>query len=100
MAEFNGSEGTPQKKRSAIALHYDLDKDHAPKVTAKGKGAIADRILELARENNIPIHEDPDLIEVLSKLDLGQEIPADLYKLIAEVLVYVYRSNNKVGKIL
>ena len=88
------------QKRSALAIRYDKDKDNAPKVVAKGKGTIADRILELARDNDIPIHEDPDLIEVLSKLDLGQEIPADLYKLIAEVLVYVYRSNNKVNKFL
>ena len=100
MAEIKNGETPVPKKRSAIALHYDLDKDHAPKITAKGKGSIAEKILDLARENNIPIHEDPDLIEVLSKLDLGQEIPADLYKLIAEVLVYVYRSNNKVGKII
>ena len=87
-------------KKSALAVHYDKVKDNAPRVVAKGKGTIADKIIELAQENNIPIHEDPDLIEVLSKLDLGQEIPPDLYKLIAEVLVYVYRSNNKVNKIL
>ena len=87
-------------KKSALAVHYDKAKDNAPKVVAKGKGTIAEKIIELARENNIPIHEDPDLIEVLSKLDLGQEIPPELYKLIAEVLVYVYRSNNKVNKIL
>jgi flagellar biosynthesis protein len=87
-------------KKSALAVHYDKIKDNAPRVVAKGKGSIAEKIIELARENNIPIHEDPDLIEVLSKLDLGQEIPPELYKLIAEVLVYVYRSNNKVNKIL
>jgi|ERR1035437_127117 flagellar biosynthesis protein len=86
-------------KKSALAIHYDKDKDRAPRITAKGKGTIAEKILELARENNIPIHEDPDLLEVLSKLDLGQEIPPDLYKLIAEVLVYVYKSNNKASKI-
>lgn len=91
---------THKPKKSALAISYDKDKDGAPKISAKGKGHIADKIIELARENNIPIHEDPDLIEVLSKLDLGQEIPPDLYKLIAEVLVYVYRSNNKASKIL
>jgi len=100
MTENNPGDKAPKKKISALALHYDKDRDHAPKITAKGKGSIAEKILELARENNIPIHEDPDLIEVLSKLDLGQEIPPDLYKLIAEVLVYVYKSNNKVSKIL
>lgn len=90
----------PKPKKSALAISYDKDRDSAPKISAKGKGTVAERIIELAKENNIPIHEDPDLIEVLSKLDLGQEIPPDLYKLIAEVLVYVYRSNNKASKIL
>lgn len=97
--EKNGNSARITKK-SALAVHYDKVKDNAPRVVAKGKGSIADKIIELAEQNNIPIHEDPDLIEVLSKLDLGQEIPPELYKLIAEVLVYVYRSNNKVNKIL
>jgi flagellar biosynthesis protein len=87
-------------KKTAVAVSYNKEKDSAPKITAKGKGAVADKIIELAKKNNIPMHEDPDMIEVLSKLDLGQEIPADLYKLIAEVLVYVYRANNKVKTIL
>jgi flagellar biosynthesis protein len=89
----------PVLKKAAIAVHYDKQKDVAPKIVAKGKGAIADKIIELARKNDIPMYEDKDLIEVLSKLDLGQEIPAEMYKLIAEVLVCVYRSNNKAGKI-
>ena len=87
------------EKKSAIAVHYDKDKDVAPKIVAKGKGTIAEKIIELARKNDIPMYEDRDLIEILSKLDLGQEIPAEMYKLIAEVLVFVYRSNNKAGKI-
>ncbi len=82
-------------KKTAVAISYDKERDSAPKISAKGKGAVADKIIELAKKNNIPMHEDPDMIEVLSKLDLGQEIPAELYKLIAEVLVYVYRANNK-----
>jgi flagellar biosynthesis protein len=86
-------------KKTAIAVHYDKESDTAPKIVAKGKGSIADKIIDLARKNEIPLYEDKDLIEVLSKLDLGQEIPAEMYKLIAEVLVYVYRSNNKAGKI-
>lgn len=89
-----------QQKKAAIAVHYEKEKDTAPKVVAKGKGVVADKIIELARKNDIPLYEDPDLIEVLSKLDLGQEIPAEMYKLIAEVLVYVYRSNNKAKKII
>jgi flagellar biosynthesis protein len=88
-----------QPKKTAIAVHYDKDRDTAPKIVAKGKGSIADKIIELAKKNEIPLYEDKDLIEVLSKLDLGAEIPAEMYRLIAEVLVYVYRSNNKAGKI-
>jgi flagellar biosynthesis protein len=89
-----------KNRKTAIAVTYDKDSDTAPKIVAKGKGAVADRIIELAEKSGIPLHEDPDLVEVLSKLDLGQEIPPELYKLIAEVLVYIYKSNNKVGKIL
>jgi flagellar biosynthesis protein len=88
------------QKKSAIAINYDKEKDVAPKIVAKGKGVVADKIIELAKQNNIPLYEDPDLIEVLSKLDLGQEIPPELYKLIAEVLIYIYKSNNKINKIL
>jgi len=90
----------PEKKLNAIAVKYDKEKDGAPRIAAKGKGNIAEKIIELAKKNDIPLYEDPDLIEVLSKLDLGQEIPAELYKLIAEVLVYVYKANGKSGRIL
>jgi len=88
------------KKKAAVAVQYDKNTDRAPKVVAKGKGAVAEKILELAHKNGIPMHEDPDLIEILSKLDLGQEIPPEMYKLIAEVLVFVYKSNNKASKII
>ena len=87
-------------KKAAIAVHYEKEFDTAPRIVAKGKGSIAEKIIELARKNAVPLYEDPDLIEVLSKLDLGQEIPSEMYKLIAEVLVYVYRSNNKAKKII
>lgn len=87
-------------KQKAVAIHYDKNTDNAPKIVAKGKGILAEKIIELAKKNDIPIHEDADLIEILSKLDLGQEIPPELYKLIAEILVYIYKSNNKAKKIL
>lgn len=87
-------------KKTAVVINYNKEKDTAPKIIAKGKGILAEKIIEIAKQNNIPIYEDPDLIEVLSKLDLGQEIPPQLYKLIAEVLIYVYKSNNKINKIL
>ena len=62
---------------------------------AKGSGDLAERIIELARENNIPIQENPDLIAVLSQLDLNKEIPSELYKPIAEILSFVYRVNDQ-----
>jgi flagellar biosynthesis protein len=86
--------------KTAVAVTYEKEHDSAPKIVAKGKGAVAEKIIELAKKNGVPMHEDPDLVEVLSKLDLGQEIPPEMYKLIAEVLVYVYRANNRAGKIL
>jgi flagellar biosynthesis protein len=87
---------TPRRgPRSAIALRYDLAKDNAPKVVAKGKGAVAERIMELAKANGVPVHEDPELIEALAKLDVQQEIPAELYQVMAEVLTFIYRANKK-----
>ena len=80
---------------SATALKYRPPEDSAPRLVARGRGEIAERILDLAREHNIPIREDPDLIAVLSQLDLDKEIPAELYKPIAEILSFVYRVNEK-----
>lgn len=65
---------------------------------AKGKGHLADLILEKAKENGIPVQEDSSLVEVLSKLDIDQEIPSELYTLVAEILSFVYRSDRKAGK--
>jgi len=77
-----------------VALQYQPKLDNAPKVIAKGKGQVAERIIEIAREHNIYIQNDPDLIEVLSQLDLNQEIPPDLYIVIAELLAFVYSLNS------
>ncbi len=89
-----------EKPKKAVALKYEKEKDRAPRVTAKGRGDIAKRILEIAKEHNIPVREDADLVEVLSKLDLEEEIPPDLYRVIAEVLSFIYRINsgNSVAK--
>jgi len=64
-------------------------------VTAKGKGFIAEKIIALAKENNIPIKEDPDLVHLLSQVDLNREIPASLYKVVAELLSFVYKLNDE-----
>ncbi len=82
-------------RQLAVALGYDVDKDASPKVVAKGAGHIAAKIIELAKEHDIPIREDADLVQALSKLDLGELIPSELYPAVAEVLAYVYKMNNK-----
>ena len=68
-----------KNRQKAVALKYEKETDSAPKVIAKGKGKLAEKIIKIARENDIYIHNDPDLIEVLSHLDLNEEIPPDLY---------------------
>ncbi|WP_261306012.1 EscU/YscU/HrcU family type III secretion system export apparatus switch protein [Paenibacillus andongensis] len=87
------SQSTPLKK--AVALRYSPEAQKAPTLIAKGKGHMAEAILQKAKENGIPIQEDSSLVEVLSKLDLDQEIPPELYQLVAEVLSFIYRSDNR-----
>jgi flagellar biosynthesis protein len=88
------SESEP-RQTAAAALKYNPPEDSAPRLIAKGRGEIAERILALARKHRIPIREDPDLIAVLSQLDLDKEIPSELYKPIAEILSFIYRVNEK-----
>lgn len=83
-------------RKKVAAIRYAPGKDTAPKIVAKGSGAVAERILEIAREHNVPLKEDHQLVEVLSRLDLYQEIPPDLYKAVAEVLAFVYKMTKKV----
>ena len=79
----------------AVALGYRPETDNAPKVVASGKGSVARRIIALAREHGIYIHDDPDLVEVLAQLDLNDEIPTDLYIVVSELLAFVYGLNRK-----
>ncbi|KIL35272.1 FhlB domain-containing protein [Cohnella kolymensis] len=83
--------------KKAVALKYEPDQRAAPVVIAKGQGLMAEQILRRAQENGIPVQEDASLVEVLSKLDLEQEIPPELYQLVAEVLSFVYRSDRRAG---
>jgi len=85
-------------RKKAAALSYDKDRDVAPKVTAAGKGYVAERIIELAREHGIPLHEDRSLVEVLVKLDLGDTIPYELYQVVAETLAFIYRVERRARK--
>ena len=82
--------------QKAVALKYDIEKDNAPKVTAKGKGETASNIIKIAKENNIPIKKDEDLIELLSQIDVDKEIPSSMYRAVAEIFSFIYDlSNNK-----
>ncbi len=82
-------------QKKAVALKYDKDKSDAPVVTAKGVGKIADKIIELAQKHQIPIKDDPDLIEVLSSLEINEQIPSEIYAAVAELLAFVYSTNSK-----
>jgi flagellar biosynthesis protein len=84
-----------EKSRLAAALKYDRKKIDAPLLTAKGRGVIAEKIISLARKNGIPIKEDPGLVQILSKLDIDEQIPPVLYKAVAEVLAFVYALNER-----
>ena len=83
------------KIKKAVALKYNRGKDTSPRVTAKGTGLIAEKILELAEKEGIPVAEDPDLVTALAQLDFYEEIPPELYRAVAEILAFAYRVNNK-----
>jgi len=78
----------------AVALAYDPGEGGLPRVTAKGRGELARELIRLAVENNIPIKYDPDLIQVLSTLDIGQAIPEEVYVAVAEILAFIYWVNQ------
>ena len=82
------------QQQLAVALHYD--KKGAPTVVAKGKGTIGAKIIEVAKAHDIPIEENEMLAGALSKVELGDEIPAELYKAVAEVLVFVLRLSGRI----
>ena len=86
------------KVRQAIAIEYDPG-DMAPKVIATGKGALADKIIEKARESDVPLHQDSKLANTLSKLEIGDYIPPELYEVVAEILVFVDEMEKIKGKV-
>jgi flagellar biosynthesis protein len=79
----------------AVALKYTPKVDRAPKITAKGSGRVAEKIIELAKKHGIPIQEDPALVKILSQLDFYQEIPPSVYVVVAEILAFIYSMNKK-----
>ncbi len=81
-------------KREAAALSYHSGPVDAPKLTAKGRGYVAEEIIRRAKENNIPIQEDSSLVALLSQLEINDEIPEDLYQAVAEIFAFLYRMDR------
>ncbi len=82
-------------KTKAAALRYDKKKDNAPKVVAKGEGKVAENIIKIAQLHDLPIRKDEDLIELLSNVELDKEVPDALYKAVAEVFSFIYKTTKK-----
>ncbi|CUA80126.1 EscU/YscU/HrcU family type III secretion system export apparatus switch protein [Anoxybacillus suryakundensis] len=83
------------KRKRAVALSYD-EQHIAPVVVAKGEGMVADRIIERAKQYDIPIYEDETLAAMLGQLQLNETIPEELYKVVAEVFAFIYQIEKKV----
>jgi flagellar biosynthesis protein len=84
--------------KQAAALKYSPGSEGAPKIIALGKGVIAEQIMSKAKEHNVPLYNDPNLAEVLNTLRIGDEIPEELYEVVASVLVFVSNLDKKYGK--
>ena len=82
-------------RKEAIALSYDPQKNAGPTVVAKGKGKIAENILEQATKHEVPVYEDSNLVELLGQLDLNTSIPEELYQAVAEVFAFIYHLDGK-----
>ena len=90
----------PDPARRAVALRYDRKAESstsAPRVVAKGRAHMAERILELASRNDVPVREDADLVQLLSGCELGDEIPVEVYGAVAELFAWLYRVNGELG---
>lgn len=87
-----------QEKKTAVALEYEAG-DKAPKVIATGQGILAEKIIDVAREADVPIHKDEKLARSLSILDIGEYIPPELYSIVAEILVFVDRMDRLQSKV-
>lgn len=85
---------SPDPPKKAVALRYDRSREDAPRVTASGRGSVAENIIAAARVHGVPLHEDANLVETLSALELDATIPTELYRAVAEVLAFIYRLNG------
>ncbi len=89
------SDKIKEKRKQAVALKYEPAADVAPKVVAKGSGYMAENIIKTAQETGVPLKEDDELIEYLMSLNIYEEIPAELYPIIAEILAFIYRIDGQ-----
>jgi flagellar biosynthesis protein len=85
---------SPPPLTQAVALQYDKDTSAAPKLTAKGKGQLAEKIIELAEAHGIPVKQDADLVQLLDRVEVGAEIPLEVYAVVAEIFAYIYKMNQ------
>ena len=82
------------KDSKAVALKYDKDVNNAPEVVASGQRYIATSIIKIAKQNDIPIKKDEDMVELLSKIDINKEVPDTMYKAVAEIFSFIYEITN------
>ena len=85
-----------EKTPKAVALKYNREKNNAPKVIAKGRGEMAEKIIEIAKNHHLPLYEDKNLVSILEALEVESEIPPELYRAVAEVLTFIYRLNGSI----
>lgn len=91
--------GTPKEPlRRAVALRYERAREDAPRVVAQGQGCIAEAILAFASAHGIPVHQDRDMVELLSACELGEEISPELYEVVARLLAFLYRANERIAR--
>lgn len=93
-AEAAEAAAAARRRSVAVALEYDADRDSAPRVTATGRGGLADQIVELALASGVKVRQDPNLAEVLAAVELDTVIPLEAFVAVAEILAYVYRANG------
>ncbi|WJW74549.1 EscU/YscU/HrcU family type III secretion system export apparatus switch protein [Thiohalobacter sp. IOR34] len=92
---MSGQNDNPSPAQIELAIALQYSGEGAPRVTARGQGALAERIIELAREHDIPLQENPPLVQALAHLEPGEEIPPALYLAVAEILAFAYHLSGR-----
>ncbi|MBC7326229.1 MAG: EscU/YscU/HrcU family type III secretion system export apparatus switch protein [Moorella sp. (in: Bacteria)] len=87
-----------EQVKKAVALRYTEGQDTVPRVVASGRGQVAEKIIATAREAGVPVHHDAGLAAMLARLDIGAEIPVELYQMVAQVLVFIYSLDQNINR--